>query len=338
MSEANNTCSDQDKLEQIDKYLQECTNHEKVPVSFLEIMLGFILDDPKRAAIFSNDRSIRVTLELLKEAAILLENNFKNLEFEYYLQLCVTSEFQPKIMCALSQWYDPVLTYGNEKTNIKSIHYTHIPDEENPSILFNLRLPHNKTWIKKNVALTLFSESEQKIFLASKNIRQKKLAEKVISICSVMLFYINRPPKQEIFELITHVVCYALAIYNTATTTEDRSYYLLNASKYMEKVTLVNLAQGKKAQNLRTDALQKLILCIVKVNPEITRKQLLKELEKYVDDVIYEINEDLIYFFIDDKDQIKSATTSGLKDRLRRAKEEEVMLDNKISKPNKQNT
>lgn len=327
--EKDNTLAQENpEFNQIDKYLQEHAGSEKTCKSFMEIILGFITDYPNRAAIFSNDRSSRAALELLKEAAVLLEHNFQDLEFEKYLSLCINREHSLEKICALSQWYKLLLTYGDEKNDTKSIHFIYIKHSKNPIIQFCLWQPVNKFWFKKNVSLREFSKSEQKKLRGTQNIKQKQLVEKVILKCGVYLFYVNRPHRQEIFELLTHVIYFALAVYDADITAETRTDSLIKAVKYLEKVCLVNLTQSENAKNSRPDALQELILQIARVNMKITWQQLLDKLRDHsvsdrevIEDIVDEDddNEKGTIYFIQDGVGGHTALISGLNPRLNRA-------------------
>jgi hypothetical protein len=71
----------------------------------------------------------------------------------------------------------------------------------------------------------------------------------------------------------------------------------------------------------KTDALQKLILEKVRVNPEITERQLLDHLrEKCVGIVVTDIDDTLGEIDFDNDGRQKTARITGLKDRLSRAK------------------
>ncbi len=92
-------------------------------------------------------------------------------------------------------------------------------------------------------------------------------------------------------------------------------------------ITLDECITGKRRQRSnalkpRKDELQKLIIEIATENPDITPTALLIELKKYKDvrKVIADITEDEIHFTGKDENSSKSATISGLKDRLTRAK------------------
>jgi len=78
--------------------------------------------------------------------------------------------------------------------------------------------------------------------------------------------------------------------------------------------------QKSNAKHRRPDSLQKLIIKIVARKPDITEKELLREIENHNgDDVIEDVDEDEISFL--SKGRGKIAKISGLKDRLSGAKE-----------------
>ncbi len=89
-----------------------------------------------------------------------------------------------------------------------------------------------------------------------------------------------------------------------------------------------NHKQSDRGKKDRPDTLNRFINECVRSNPTITTTQLLKEIKKLPREIIEEITEDEIYFIEDGKGG-NSATISGLKDRLSKAKKK-IKINNSL--------
>ena len=128
----------------------------------------------------------------------------------------------------------------------------------------------------------------------------------------------NHPAnKLAMFELLTDIICHALAIFDRDISAEIKLECLSKAQWYFAELNLINVNQRQRAQGPRSDALNELIFALVGNNRDITVVELLKELEHY--DIIEEITEEYIYFIQPNGKQGKPAPITGLKDRLYRA-------------------
>lgn len=126
--------------------------------------------------------------------------------------------------------------------------------------------------------------------------------------------------KHDIFELLTDIICFALATYDKEILWEIRMDYLSYAQVDFELLIRVNVTQSNKAINARSNPLNDLILEIVSKEPKISCDSLYTELCKDEhENVIEHIDEINISFYKYDK-QIKVVVTSGLADRLTKAK------------------
>ena len=68
-------------------------------MTFDEIMSQFIIDDPNRARVFSNDNTARLAFSLLRQTASLFEQLFPELNFKIYLALCIKNNCHSLRVC-----------------------------------------------------------------------------------------------------------------------------------------------------------------------------------------------------------------------------------------------
>lgn len=319
----------------IEKYLQSSGRKTRPPKSFANIMrffiAQFIINDPDKAIVFSSNSAAKSAYNFLGISAILFEKYFPQLEFEKYLQLCVSNDLEPKEISALSKSYNPLLVSG-KRQNKKNIYYRNLINKKgNQIVQFYLWQPKKQYWSQKTIALSEFSNLEQKKMLRSQNIPQKTLIEKVVIKSGAFLFYVGHHSNQAIFEFLTHALCYALLTYKFGKTAESRLESLLNAHNYLSEVFFVNIAQSNRGKELRADSLQTIITDELKTAPFIARSELIDKIASYKSEgVIDDIDEEDIFF--SNKGKSDSAPISGIKDRLYRAKKKltnSPMVNNK---------
>lgn len=317
------TKSDKHTSRQVDEYLQP-SNKKRLPKSFDNVIRSFIsqfiINEPDKANIFLSSNTVRSSYALLIRAAILFEAYFPNLEFEQYLQLCISNNCQPKRICELSKWYEPVLIGSDNKQNKSNIYYSnHINKRGAQSVQFNLWHPGYKKWRKKSIALSKFTNHEQKKILRLQSISHKVLVEKITVESKSFLFYVGHHSKQATFELITHVLCCALLIFDIDITAETRLEYLVTAHNYLSELILVNIPQSNRGKKSKADPLQQIISEVVTRYPVITTDDLKNKIEdRQHGGVIEDIDADDVRFL--NKGKSDFAPISGLKDRLHRAK------------------
>lgn len=120
MNDEHDICVEK-KSEQIDKYLQSSVSNQQHQMSFDEIMIQFIIDDPDRARIFSSDSTSRLAFSLLRQTAILFEQFFPELDFKNFLALCIKNDCHPRRVCNLTISAYPATEHAFFKSIIDAI-------------------------------------------------------------------------------------------------------------------------------------------------------------------------------------------------------------------------
>lgn len=84
----------------IDDYLNKLENDEvgniSTVLSFTTIAIQFIVDDPNRAKMFSNDYTAKKAFNVFRKSVLLIEDFFPKLDFAEYLIVCIKNSCDPQ--------------------------------------------------------------------------------------------------------------------------------------------------------------------------------------------------------------------------------------------------